>query len=339
MSALAYVWTAILALLSFGASLGATRLVLGELERRALLDHPNPRSSHQVPTPRGGGLALLPVLLLAWLAVTLLVPNAPSGACWVLAAALFLGAMGWRDDLESLSASLRLLCQLGVVCLGLLALGGAGSVSQGLLPPLFDKILAGLAWLWFVNLFNFMDGIDGIAGAETLSLGLGVALVALAAGLGAALPLYGLAAAAAALGFLWWNRPPARIFLGDVGSVPLGYLLGWLLLVLAGRGQWAAALILPAYYLADATLTLLARLARGERIWRAHRGHFYQRAVQAGLGHGEVVRQVLRLNMILLALALWSTQFEPWPPLLLAAAATALLLAYLGSRKPSPSSG
>jgi UDP-N-acetylmuramyl pentapeptide phosphotransferase/UDP-N-acetylglucosamine-1-phosphate transferase len=332
----------LLAALSFAASLAGTRVVLAAaLSRRMLLDRPNERSSHLVPTPRGAGLAVLPVLLLGWLAIALVFPGADSAGriYWVLGAALLLGLVSWRDDLASLPASLRILCHIAAVGIGLFALDGQGSVSQGLLPPLADRLLAGLAWLWFVNLFNFMDGIDGIAGCETATLGLGVALVALAAGLGSAMALYGLAAAAAALGFLWWNWPPGRIFLGDVGSVPLGYLLGWLLLLLAARGEWAAALILPAYYLADASLTLLARLARGERIWQAHRQHFYQRAVQAGLGHAQVVGALLRLNMLLLALALWSSRAAPWPPLLIAGLATALLLGYFGSRKPLAAGG
>src|SRR6202034_2619980 len=105
------------------------------------------------------------------------------------------------------------------------------------------------------------------------------------------------AIAAAALGFLVWNWAPARIFMGDVGSIPLGYALGYLLLEIARRGWWKAALILPLYFLADATLTLLRRLARGERVWQAHREHFYQRAVQRGLGHAAVVTRVIHADI------------------------------------------
>jgi UDP-N-acetylmuramyl pentapeptide phosphotransferase/UDP-N-acetylglucosamine-1-phosphate transferase len=335
MSEIAWGWAALIAVASFGASLLGTGLVRAELARRALLDHPNDRSSHSVPTPRGAGLALLPVLLLAWLAASLLAPDAPPRVLWILGGALFLGLVGWRDDLKSLPASLRLLAQIAAVGIGIVALSGAGSISQGLLPPALDRLLAGLAWLWFVNLFNFMDGIDGIAGVETVALGLGVALVALAAGMGPALPLYGFAAAAVALGFLRWNWAPARIFLGDVGSVPLGYLLGWLLLLLAARGQWAAALILPAYYLADATLTLLIRLAKGERVWHAHREHFYQHAVQAGLSHGAVSFLVLRMDVFLVALALWSTIAEVWQPLIVAFGGTLGFLALLLRPRPA----
>src|SRR5581483_10922484 len=144
----------------------------------------------------------------------------------------------------------------------------------------------------FVNLFNFMDGIDGITGVETTAIGLGTAMAAALIGDGDRATL-ALCAAAAGLAFLRWNWHPAKLFLGDVGSVPLGYLLAWLLLNLAIRGLWAPALILPLYYLADATLTLLGRAVRGERLWQAHRRHFYQRALGADGNHAAVARYVL----------------------------------------------
>ncbi|HKO08685.1 MAG TPA: glycosyl transferase [Alphaproteobacteria bacterium] len=323
---------ALASLACFLASLLGTRAALGFLERRAILDHPTERSSHARPMPRGGGLALMGVLLPAWLLIALLVPGADGGTVWPLAAALVLAAVSWRDDLAALPVSLRLLVHIAAIAVGMLAFRHTGPVFQGLFPLWLDRLAAGFLWLWFLNLFNFMDGIDGIAGSETACLGIGAAFVATLAGQGSALPLYGLTAAAAALGFLYWNWQPARIFMGDVGSVPLGYLLAWLLLELAGRGFWAAALLLPLYYLADASLTLLLRLLRGERIWRAHREHFYQRAVQGGLGHARVVTAVLLVNAVLLGLALWATTQAPWLPLALGALAVAGLLAYLGTR-------
>ena len=214
-------------------------------------------------------------------------------------------------------------------------MGDLGPVFQGLLPLWLDRLLAALAWLWFVNLFNFMDGIDGIAGVESASLGVGLALVFLLSGL--ILPAgLALLATAAALGFLLVNWHPARIFLGDVGSVPLGFLLGWLLLLAAAEGAWAAALILPGVYWADATVTLLRRACRGERVWRAHREHFYQRAVQRGLRHDQVARRIALANAGLVLLALVSVLPSALPaaaslPALpwLALAAALLLVALL----------
>jgi UDP-N-acetylmuramyl pentapeptide phosphotransferase/UDP-N-acetylglucosamine-1-phosphate transferase len=288
------------------ASAAATGIVLWWLSRHQILDHPNERSSHDRPTPRGGGLAVIPVVALAWSALALfdLVPD-PLPTLGIAAGALVLGAIGWRDDRVGLPILFRLGAQLVVIAGGLFCLPGAGTVFQGLLPVWLDLLATALVWAWFVNLYNFMDGIDGITGAQTVVLGLGVAAVTFVADDQQSGGLFlGLALAAAAIGFLPWNWQPARLFLGDVGSVPLGFLAGFLLLGLAGRGHWAPAVILPLYYLADATLTLLHRSLRFERIWRAHREHVYQQAAQLGRTHGEIVVRILAANLVLILLAL-----------------------------------
>jgi UDP-N-acetylmuramyl pentapeptide phosphotransferase/UDP-N-acetylglucosamine-1-phosphate transferase len=200
-----------------------------------------------------------------------------------------------------------------------------------LLPELADRLVAGLAWIWFINLFNFMDGIDGIAGVEAACIGAGLFVVLQGLGSPAGLGLIALATAGAALGFLWWNWQPARIFLGDVGSVPLGYLLGWLLLSAAAAGAWAPALILPLYYLADASLTLVRRLLRGERIWHAHRQHAYQRAVQGGMSHAQTVRIIAAGNLALIGLAVVAG--GGWPMAALGAAVFVVLLVLLALYK------
>jgi UDP-N-acetylmuramyl pentapeptide phosphotransferase/UDP-N-acetylglucosamine-1-phosphate transferase len=318
------------ALAAFVATSLLTGPVLRSLEQRSILDRPVERSAHQVPVPRGGGLALVPVLLAAWLGLAL-AGRAPAGAATVAGLAAALALLSWRDDLRGLPAGLRLCGHIAAVLIGLTSLP-AGAVFQGLLPPLLDHAAAALLWVWFINLFNFMDGIDGITGIETASLGIGLALTAFLAGRAddgsAALAL---AAAGGALGFLRWNWHPARIFLGDVGSVPLGYLLGFLLLSLAARGLWAPALILPLYYLADASLTLAARLLRGERIWKPHRTHFYQRALSPDGDHAAVARLVLAGDAALVLAALLALSW-PLPALLLAAVIVAVMLALMQRR-------
>ncbi|MFQ5618307.1 MAG: glycosyltransferase family 4 protein [Rhodospirillales bacterium] len=318
-----------LIVLVFAASLAGTAAAVRVLRRRAILDHPTERSSHAEPTPRGAGLAVVPVLVAAWLLIGLGAPGGPWDIVIVGGCALALAALSWLDDLKGLPALVRLFGQAVAVAVVLAAAPGDGPYFAGLLPPALDVLAAGLLWLWFVNLFNFMDGIDGIAGTETACVGAGVALAAALSGLDGAPAFYGLTAAAAALGFLWWNWQPARIFLGDVGSVPLGFLLGWLLLGLAARGAWAAALILPLYYLTDATVTLVRRALRGEPVWRAHREHYYQRAVQRGLSHGAVVRAVLAANVALAALAAVAALGWAWQAVAVACAVVGALLYYL----------
>ena len=313
----------------------ATGAVLRFLRRKAILDLPNARSSHAVPTPRGGGIAILAAVLPAWL--TIAAAGGWRDADAVLAAAGILALVSWRDDRGGLSPALRFLVQAIAVAAGLAMLPGAGAVFQGLLPRPLDLAACFLLWLWFVNLYNFMDGIDGLAGGQTMCLGAGIALVAAlhpaAAPPGTA--LLAAALAAAALGFLPWNWQPARLFMGDVGSVPLGYLLGWLLLALAASGAWAPALILPLYYLVDATWTLVARLVRGARVWEAHREHFYQRAVAAGRRHGAVAGRILAADLLLIGAALWAAAGGRRAGLAAAGVVVGLLLVSL-ARRPRP---
>ncbi|MBO6783668.1 MAG: glycosyltransferase family 4 protein [Alphaproteobacteria bacterium] len=325
------------------AALAFVWIVRRELLRRDILDRPNERSSHATPTPRGGGIGLLAALLPAWLiAAFLLTPATTGPQAWLLPlCALLLAAVSWIDDLRTIGPLPRLAAQFATAIAGVLILPGL--VFQGLLPPWLDAALAAVGLVWFVNLFNFMDGIDGISAVEAIAIGLGLGAIGLwlgAAPGGNAVPALLIAAASA--GFLAWNWHPAKIFLGDIGSVPLGFLLGWLLLALAAGGHWEAALILPLYYLADATLTLLRRLARGEKVWRAHREHFYQQAVQNGRSHARVSAAVAVANAALIGLALGAAAAPDslavrLGALALAAAVVVALLAWM--RRPGPAAG
>ncbi|HEY1504730.1 MAG TPA: glycosyltransferase family 4 protein [Stellaceae bacterium] len=313
-----------------GASVWLSGIARNWLRRRAILDHPGERTSHENATPRGGGIALVPVVLFAWMMLTLagLAPGATFGIT-ALAAALAL--VSWYDDLDELAFGWRLAAHLLAAALGTTYLLGPAPVFQGLLPPLADRIVVVLLWTWFINLYNFMDGIDGITCVETITIGVGIVLVAHLAGDDAHVTAAALALVAGALGFLRWNWPRAGIFLGDVGSVPLGFMTGWPLLLLATQGHWAPALILALYYLADATVTLLRRLLRGERIWQAHRSHFYQRALAADNDHGAVLKLIIGGDAALLLLAIVAIRF-PWPALIVAALAVTSLLAQLSRR-------
>jgi UDP-N-acetylmuramyl pentapeptide phosphotransferase/UDP-N-acetylglucosamine-1-phosphate transferase len=322
------------AVIAAGAGLIAclgTRALIPLLRRRAVLDRPNERSSHAMPTPRGGGIAVIAAILLAWLGLVgfgLL----PRASIPILFGAVLLAAVSWLDDLRGLPAAVRLATQL--VAIGLVLRVGlpAGLVFQGWLPGWLDAVGTALLWVWFINLFNFMDGIDGLASGEAAAIGLGLLLFAtIGVGQDPGLMVLGAAITAAAAGFLVWNWAPARIFLGDVGSVPLGYLLGFLLLEQAARGHWKVALILPLYFLADATITLLRRLLRAERVWQAHREHFYQRAVQRGLGHAAVVRRVIAADIVLIGCGWAAENGRPILGLTAAAVTVLALLAWLAA--------
>ncbi len=326
---------ALMAAVVFFVSYLGTRLLVGILARRAILDHPNHRSSHDVPTPHGGGIAVLGALLPAWLLTEQFMPGTPDGLLVVVGGAIFLAVVSWIDDVRGLGPVVRLLAQAAMVAAVLFLAPFTAPVFGGWLPPTADLVVAALLWIWFINLFNFMDGIDGIAGVQTAGIGMGVFVTAKVGKLDAGWLALGLSAAAASVGFLRWNWHPAKIFLGDVGSIPLGFLLGWLLLGLAAAGYPAPAIILPAYFLADATITLVRRLLRGEKIWEAHREHFYQLAVQSGLRHDQVSGIIAVANIFLIALAMVAMRGLPWPAVSGAAAAVALLLFLLAKGGPT----
>jgi UDP-N-acetylmuramyl pentapeptide phosphotransferase/UDP-N-acetylglucosamine-1-phosphate transferase len=291
---------AILTATSFLSGL-ATGALIPLLRRSNVLDRPNDRSSHATPTPRGGGIAVIGTVLLAWLGVAAAGWVTPAVVPVSLAAGLLAGVC-WIDDVHDLSPLTRLTAQAATVAIGLLAVPETeNAAAEWLGPPAYFTVL-GLLWVWWVNLYNFMDGIDGIAGSEAAAIGGGLLLfAALGSGIDPTVALLAAAILGASLGFLVWNWSPARIFLGDVGSAPLGYLTGYLLIGLAAAGRWKIALILPLYFLADATITLGRRLLRGERIWQAHRQHFYQHAVRQGLDHSAVVKRVIAADLLLIA--------------------------------------
>jgi len=280
------------------------------LLRRYALARPNARSSHLLPTPQGAGLAVLFAAMIAAAAGIAFASSELSSmreVGIVFAASLLLAATGAMDDLRPLGPLAKLVPQiLAVGIVVFLATPQEARLIPALPVPL-ERMLAILAGLWFVNLVNFMDGIDWIT-----VIGCGVPLAALAVLISLDLPQgegAGLLAASlggALIGFAPFNKPVARVFLGDVGSLPISLILGYGLYRLALAGHLAAALILPLYYLWDSGLTLIGRLARGEPFWKAHRGHIYQRATDAGWSVTAVVAQILILDIGLALLALVS---------------------------------
>ena len=260
----------VLALLSFALALGCCWLLYARFGRFAL-DQPNARSLHERPVPRTGGIAVL-----AGMAVSLAFG---AGALWFsVALALALATISFLDDLYGLPTAARLLAHLAA----------AGTLLWYVLSPMYivELVVLTLAVTWITNLYNFMDGSDGLAGGMSV---IGFGTYALAAYLGgdSALAALCTALAAASAGFLVHNFHPARIFLGDIGSIPLGFLAGGLGIFGWRNDLWPLwfPVLVFGPFIGDATLTLVKRLIRGERVWQAHREHYYQRMVRAGLGH------------------------------------------------------
>jgi len=294
---------ALIIVASAGLSFGLL-LLLHPVLRRHALAHPNARSSHKVPTPQGGGIAVTAATVCVAAACVLIsVPGFNGHSVWpILAATVFIAVVGAFDDVRSITVIPRLILQAIAVAIVLAALPD-GWRAMPFLPSWLERALLGLAILWFVNLTNFMDGIDWMTIAEVVPVTAGLVLFGLMGALPREATIVALALCGAMIGFAPINRPVARLFLGDVGSLPIGLLLGWLLTVLAGSGHFAAALLLPLYYLADATITLLRRLMKGEPVWHAHRTHFYQRATDNGYSVMQIVGRIFVLNIALVALA------------------------------------
>ncbi|TNC07235.1 glycosyl transferase [Methylobacterium terricola] len=306
------------------AALSAGLIVaLRPLLQRYALARPNARSSHRVPTPQGGGIAVIAAALAAVVGLGG-VPGGEIGA--VAIGAVVLAVVGAIDDIRPLPVALRLPLQAAAVVLVLSAAGG--QLVPGL-PLWLERGLAVLAGLWFVNLTNFMDGLDWMTVAEMVPV-LGALLAfGLAGHLPGAATLVAAALLGGLLGFAPFNRPVATLFLGDVGSLPIGLVVAWLLYRLAGEGGLAAAILLPLYFLADATLTLGRRALAGETVWQAHRSHFYQRATTNGRSVPFVVGAVFIVNLALGLLATATLAAPGWAMSLAALALGAALVAGL----------
>lgn len=271
------------------------------LLQRYALARPNARSSHRIPTPQGAGIAVIAATLMVAAIVA-----AKAGLAMPLAligASLFIAVVGMVDDIKPIPVLPRLLLQAAAVAAVIYS--APDHLRLAPMWPLWaERVLILLAGLWFVNLVNFMDGLDLITVAEVVPVTAALILLAWLGEFGALPMLVAAALCGAMLGFAPYNRPVARVFLGDVGSLPIGLLLGWCLLQLAWQQHLIAALLLPLYYLMDATLTLIRRIARREPFWVAHRTHFYQRATDNGFTVRQVVAEVFGLNIALAALAI-----------------------------------
>ncbi|MDT8338265.1 MAG: glycosyltransferase family 4 protein [Sulfurimonas sp.] len=277
------------------ASFTLTYLIKNYAIKKSLVAEVNERSSHDVPTPHGGGIAIA----LTWFAglvylymYEMIEPN----LFYALMMGVVVSAVSYADDLFELSPKVRLLVQSGVAIGGLVALGGLEAIDFGFFTAenqIVTNTFAFFMIVWFINLYNFLDGIDGYAGSEALFLAL------------AGLILFGgehfMVLAVSVLGFLFWNWHRAKIFMGDVGSTLLGYTVAIFTVYYANESTqnlWIWIILFGVFWF-DATLTLIRRKLKGEKLSQAHKKHAYQRLTQSGLSHSCVVIASTGLNIVL----------------------------------------
>jgi Fuc2NAc and GlcNAc transferase len=311
-------------LIGCGGTLAARRFA----RLHGLIDVPNARSSHLVPTARGGGVAIVAAFAAGVLCLCFLGLIDSKTIVALLAGGGAVAAIGFFDDLRPLPPAVRFAVHLAAALIAAFLLGGipqAGLESWGLHGSVIGIVLAVLAILWSINLFNFMDGIDGIAASEAIFVAAAGAWLNLSAGGDPGLTGAMLCLGAACLGFLIWNWPPASIFMGDVGSGFLGFTLIALALALCNRSGIAVEVwpILGGVFLVDATVTLLRRVLRGDRWTLPHRMHAYQRLARRFRGHRPVTLIVIAIDVF------WLLPWARHAALFPATAARCLLFALL----------
>ena len=317
-----------------------TGMTLRYALRNNMIDQPNERSSHCRPIPRGGGAAFSILIIGVLLLLLGLLPE--FSGIWIAMAggSVLVAVIGWLDDRKGLPVVPRSVVHVIAASWAVYWLGGLASIDLGFANLHLGMLGSGLAILaivWSVNLFNFMDGIDGLAATQTVVVGAIAGLLCWITGHNVlALCIWIMGAVVG--GFLPWNWSPARIFMGDCGSGLLGFLIGTVAIASEKLGAvsiltWC---ILMGVFLVDATATLLRRVYKGERWYEAHCSHAYQRAVQAGLSHSRVVALVVLINLLLGAMAV-ATLFVPvlLVPVALGACVGLLLLWHrVGRLKP-----
>jgi Fuc2NAc and GlcNAc transferase len=292
---IALLYKSIIYIILFILSFLLTYLIKKYAIKKSLVDIPNERSSHSVPTPHGGGIAIAITWFLG-ISYLFFMGQIDSPLYLALMVGVVISVVSYFDDLYELSAKVRLIFQVGVAVCGLYFLGGFKELDFGIFSitnQLFTNLFALILIIWYINLYNFLDGIDGYAGSEAVFIGIAGYL------------LFGgnhfLVLAVAVLGFLFWNWERAKIFMGDVGSTLLGYNVAIFTIYYADTkpSDFWIWIILFAVFWADATYTLLNRLRRREKLSQAHKEHIYQKLTQRGWKHSQVVFLLILLNILL----------------------------------------
>ncbi|MEQ9115234.1 MAG: hypothetical protein RLN62_00355 [Rickettsiales bacterium] len=298
----------LLSCLAFFLSYYLTKLCIKLFRKINLVDNPSGRKKHKHVTPTAGGLVILLAILL--LSTVLIYFELTPVSIYFLCAVTILGLVSFVDDVLHLKIMYRLPIQFIASWLTIKSLEPIVIVKLSFIPDMALQVMLVVGMVYFINLYNFMDGIDGSACAEAVHIAFSFLTISLIYSID---NMYGnyiaLILLFASLGFLIHNWSPAKIFLGDTGSTVLGLICGWLMLILAKSGYLAAAIIIPGYYIADSSLTLLKRILSKEKFWEPHTQHYFQIATQKLSSHSKVTRKIIKYNSILFVLAVISSLY------------------------------
>lgn len=293
--------------LAFLVSIVSTRLLINLMARLDITAIPNHRSNHKAPIPVGGGVAIISAIL-AGIALYAWQYGLHEHTFYFILAIIIVACVSLWDDISEVSIPTRILFQAVAIYLTIKSLPQYDhTILLHFLSLTAEKFVAGISLMLFINIYNFMDGIDGLTASQTIYITAIVLVFSVfSEKLDGLISYLCISVIGACLGFIVYNWHPARIFMGDIGSIALGLVCGWLLLNLGINGYLAAAVIIPGYYLADSLTTIIRRLARGEKIWHAHSEHFFQQAVRRGKSHAQVTKKIIYCNLALFGLSLFS---------------------------------
>jgi Fuc2NAc and GlcNAc transferase len=300
----------------FGLSFVFTYKVRNYTVKQQILDIPNERSSHAAVTPRGGGLGFVIVFLLGLGVLRFMGLIGLHPFLALVGGGVLIAAVGWKDDTAGLTPRVRSFFHFLAATWAVYCLGGFSAINVGFADwhlAWVGSIVAVIGTVWMINLYNFMDGVDGIAGTESISVAaIGGLLLLWQQSFSPAVVCFLLAASVA--GFLMWNWPPAKIFMGDVGSGFLGFIFAVMAMwsEQSGAVPFIIWILLLGVFVIDATVTLIKRLRRGEKLYEAHRSHVYQLAVQAGYSHKHVTSMVLLINVLLGIIAMLALNYSTY---------------------------
>ena len=318
---------------------------LGFFEKFSLLDRPSERSNHCITKPKGAGLILIPFLIFTTILIFFLKGLLSQHWFLIFGFCGILFTISLLDDLKNVSSKIRLTFQFFCVISALLVLEDDINIFlESIIPNIendtFSKLVVifimfflMISWVWIINLFNFMDGMDGITTLQVSSIAICTNILSVLGFISTDFLYFGLIMLTVFLAFFSVNKPPAKIFLGDVGSIPIGFIIGFIIIYNGIKYNiFIPFLICIMYYIMDSSLTLLLRLFKKENIFEAHSSHFYQRVLRKGYSHDFVLKKLLLLNVALLSLSFLSINF-PLASLLISILFSGLLIYFFESRR------